>query len=65
MNRSRLTRLEEIINPIPPNHSIDENGWHCNGGGKGAAGILHTPPVLSAEQWLAEGNSTEDEQGRS
>ncbi|PKN12737.1 MAG: hypothetical protein CVU69_05080 [Deltaproteobacteria bacterium HGW-Deltaproteobacteria-4] len=57
MNRSRLTRLEEKMTPIPPRHYLDPTtGWHVIGGGKGSVGVLYAPPILSKEEWLAAGN---------
>lgn len=56
MIRSRLIKLEGKLKPVESRHSIDtETGWHMIGGGKGAAGILFCPPVLSPEAWLAAG----------
>lgn len=58
MNRSRLTRLEEKMKPIPLCHYIDDKGWHVVGGGKGATGVLYAPPILSKEEWQAGGNKS-------
>lgn len=58
MNRARLTRMEEKMKPIPPCRYIDDKGWHVIGGGKGSAGVLYAPPILSKDEWLAEGNKS-------
>jgi len=55
MIKNRLIKLEQKLQPVLSSRYVDESGWHVIGGGKGAAGVLHTPPVLTSEQWLNAG----------
>ena len=52
----RILAMEKMmIKPESPFRICPVTGWYLLGGGKRAAGILATPPVMTQEAWLNSG----------